>query len=1025
MHWLPRTGLCPAQSTRCLGAGPVLSSSRGVVASRAVAGRLAWLVVLLALGCSARTPLPKPRDPAVAASTGAPVERPGSCAQILREADALAARGERENAQLRLLVACDEGVPSCCHEAALQHRKASGYLGHNAYRATQLFRLGCDRGHGPACRALGKPALLDRACLLGDVVACAEWKGPEIVGLALHARGCELGDRAACDRLRALRAKLSAVGEVEFWSTRDPRFDALKGSQGYVELRPFAFTASGRHAIVETAYDQLVALDVRSGQVAARAIYDPRRIGNSAHFVRHRVGSQVFFAADMSARDDGPQPTDYATFLRRIGSAGDTGWQRLQRGSMRVREPRAFSWDGRVAAGLVDRGHDLSHCPFGAQGVQRWDVATGKPLGEPVPVPAGVFLDDAQFDLSPDGQLLAVGGRHATQVEVWRQGEARPFATLPIEAGWVHVSAGGVVAAQKYGYDPGPRQLATLQLATGQLKHVPDAEGGAASYAPDADLLIFKQPLTRFFDRTGKPLGEIEAGKTRLDGVVSSPDGATVLATSAGAGVLRIQRGRVPAASAEDVPGDELAWFRQLRLPLIAPDPPLRPVLRDCGAIAADGEVALRVQEMRNNEPHAFANRTIELRPELPAWPVRGLAELTARRGRSDHLGQLRLTGLPRIGWTVHVLDASGRDGAHVTGDRVDLRDVTGIERVISFWLPNRTQAQAQVLTGTVTRPDGRPAAGARIEALGTGPTSLRETTADAQGRFSIAPKDVSWLRASLPDGHIATLMPEGWTKTNHAALALRAPGAPEVERLRFIDDAGTPLPAVEVYRRFGLVSDDQGRALETSCPKCGRRCDADRLTRHLYLKNTVLSAQGDVCEIRLPSARIQLDTGGVRYVPGLKLLKSVRGLPPWPHSEGNRKETSTGYEWSELPSGRYLLTIHDPDRGEHQQELDLAPGQLLQLKAPRMVATPARGRIVDDETGLPLTGFHVEIGIHDTTTDAQGRFAFPHVMALRQELRIGPTRHDTLYQRVIELRYRVPLELGTIRVRGVRPPAP
>ena len=40
---------------------------------------------------------------------------------------------------------------------------------------------------------------------------------------------------------------------------------------------------------------------------------------------------------------------------------------------------------------------------------------------------------------------------------------------------------------------------------------------------------------------------------------------------------------------------DELEWFRKLRLPLMAPEPPLRSALRDCGEVPADGEVVLHV----------------------------------------------------------------------------------------------------------------------------------------------------------------------------------------------------------------------------------------------------------------------------------------------------------------------------------------------------------------------------------------------------------------------------------------------
>jgi tetratricopeptide (TPR) repeat protein len=187
----------------------------------------------------------------------------------------------------------------------------------------------------------------------------------------------------------------------------------------------------------------------------------------------------------------------------------------------------AFSPDGRkLAAGTA---HDWVHDPK----VVLWDVATGKPIGQPMRHRSTVHF----VAFSPDGQSLLSASADQT-ARLWDAATGKPkSAPLPLTLGFR--AAAFSPDGQTFLTGSGDGTVRLYDAATGQPLEgkslVQPRPVSAAAYSPDGKTIVVGcvDGSARLWDvATARPLGPPYRQMRKIIGVAFLPDGHSFLSTA-------------------------------------------------------------------------------------------------------------------------------------------------------------------------------------------------------------------------------------------------------------------------------------------------------------------------------------------------------------------------------------------------------------------------------------------------------------------------------------------------------------
>ncbi|MBE7500129.1 MAG: carboxypeptidase regulatory-like domain-containing protein [Verrucomicrobiales bacterium] len=109
---------------------------------------------------------------------------------------------------------------------------------------------------------------------------------------------------------------------------------------------------------------------------------------------------------------------------------------------------------------------------------------------------------------------------------------------------------------------------------------------------------------------------------------------------------------------------------------------------------------------------------------------------------------------------------------------------------------------------------------------------------------------------------------------------------------------------------------------------------------------------------------------------------KPVPGVAATLGSVVQTANASGVFHYSGIPSGAYLLVLRKPDFEDHREVLDVPPFAMLERTFRLQRAISLRGVVVQRDTGMPLAGASVMMGLVHTITDELGRFEFRGVPA-------------------------------------------
>jgi hypothetical protein len=428
--------------------------------------------------------------------------------------------------------------------------------------------------------------------------------------------------------------------------------------------------------------------------------------------------------------------------------------------------PLAISPDGTRALARV-----------GPTAVRWYAVADGAPVG------AAIELERTpeRAAVSPDGKLIAFATRNELGIYDAAAGSLRMLVPpRNHRTGALRFAPSGRVLVAAGDVETDAWELAS---ATSSATRIADHVAGFAFDADGTQLAL----------ATAKDIEIVDGATFALHGVVAianatavawTPDGTQLVASTRDALVVHDL-----AAPPAPVTIDH-AWFDQLH-PLPVPPPPREP------AFASDGTIDGRVLA------HGAPVAGVEVRlTSGDRWPV--ARELPPIVGRTGADGAFHFTAVPRVSWQLTVAPPGMTQGSWAAM----LRDRESVTAEV-------TVEPAVTVHGVVLGPDGHPAAGARVVHAAEYGLGRVETTAGADGSFTIDHLDIRnssghyAVAAWGADGAIGL----GEANLRGAAapkLAIRLTSAtdPHVLVVKFVDERGAPIAGAPVHFDANVPSD-------------------------------------------------------------------------------------------------------------------------------------------------------------------------------------------------------------------------
>ena len=351
-------------------------------------------------------------------------------------------------------------------------------------------------------------------------------------------------------------------------------------------------------------------------------------------------------------------------------------------------------------------------------------------------------------------------------------------------------------------------------------------------------------------------------------------------------------------------------------------------------------------------------------------------------RASADDTGHYRLEG---IAPGPHTLEAQ-LDGYRRAVRDVDLKEET---RGVDFQL-DRGKGE---VSGRVTDEAGNPVEGASVAVVGRGGPS-RQASSAADGSFRITGVD---------DGAYRIFAGKQGYAAYRSESELTVAGGPVTGiELRLTASDGTI-----VGRLTGLDFSQLARVrVSVDGDASAGQVDAEGNYRILHLQpgtwrvtavvpDTPLRAAGRVTlEPGVSEARLDLQFGGGHELSGVVLrngeplaaagllLAKATGAAP----QRGATDHQGGFRFGGLEDGTYLLRVRTPNGAWHQETVEMAGDQTIQVD---LRTASLSGRVVDATDSSPVPGATILLkspeggrfgGISDATTDARGVFHLPEV---------------------------------------------
>lgn len=984
----------------------------------------------------------RPRDPQIELLLARCPKEPQTCLDAAERLQSSAADPleVHEQAEQLVILACINGSAAGCAQRAVQWEP------HEPARAGHARGLACELGHVPSCQKEM------RRGAISDLVAVQKLQA-----------GCQRGDAQGC-------AALDSLG----WTVVQGALWIPVPSLGMLsdKTQRLFIPQDSRHLLLVNGNTHLL-LDAEDGRLLDFQIH------------RENSGAEQLLSGTQPAR----------SLIKReeskllIWDQHRTRQLAIPRGGLSA---MARSADGSRLATLQSNA-------TGSQVIGIWDLEAGRDVGLSMPAPAG----SQSLSMSPDGSAVAIIGRPAIVLsnlktgqktllphEAWEgQVQFSPDSKqLAVQSGTALFLVNVATGAQRALALPPEHKAAKIELlwASGSEQLFANVGGGTLL---SWTLQSQPQPQPQQPRILNAGFANATAGRNRVQGQVAlDPRGEIaafvvsgelrLLNTRTGALAqppLRLERTsgspqwlafspnghqlvvgplRMAAESSrtfyEVSQGEALQWNPPHGEPTLlvlqlAPAGPHRPTIqmissRDstrAGAVLPTWYRDL-VATLRRPAPHALASVvcrvttaekpllgvTIKLKQvlsdkDLPAQPMEV-------GGQTDRDGKLALE-LPSGSAWLGSVEAPGMERSF---NSVSARDGSPCEFQLS---------PGAVLTGRITRADGRPGAGAELVLVSGNGGQTYTARADAQGIYRVAGlrRDFYAIAARLADGQCRSknIHFEYRQDQMNVDLALAPLSDPLTVRARILGDSGKPRSDFAVGFRS-----KKGGGMGSSAPPFpdGARCyNAYPMEGELELEigNRVVGRIGlprpAETIVRVPDATVL-----VRY-PTLAAWRTARGADPNAANiqlllrdprnpaqlmvkqavASNGKDrvragelTHAGVKFEYLTGGSWVIAVEYSDHSVGMTRVEVPAGGALELPAPlsheaEQPGRTLRGRVVDP-AGRPIVGATVgtiawaipgrmEIPTlqieRDARTDALGRFRL--ALLHRQQLLFGVSR--------------------------------